>query len=149
MTTRMRNQRPRPSGAACRVLATLAATAVLWTPTQLATTSASYTDFDALSESFSATKIAAPTTLAAERTGATSVLLTWTASNSTFADGYEVYRSSASTGPWTEIAATADGSGRTTYTDDTAPADTAYYKINTYRYNWISIDSNTAQAAPA
>lgn len=122
---------------------------MLWAPTQLATTSASYTDLETFSESFSATKIAAPTTLAAERNGATSVVLTWTASSSTFADGYKVYRSSASTGPWTQIASTVDGAGRNTYTDDAAPSDTAYYKVNTYRYNWISIDSNTAQAAPA
>lgn len=149
MTTMRRNQRSCPSGAAWRALAALATAAVLWAPTQLATTSASYTDVDTFSETFSATKIAAPTTLVAERTGATSVVLTWTSSTSTFADGYKLYESSGATGPWTEIAATVDGAGRNTLTVDPAPSDTAYYKLITYRYNWFSVDSNTAQAAPA
>ena len=74
------------------------------------------------------------------------MVLTWTASTTAFADGYKIYRSTESTGPWTEIAITVNGPSTTTYRDDTAPTSILYYKINSYRYNWTSVDSNTASA---
>ena len=66
------------------------------------------------SSAFTTTSLAAPTGLGAA--GGTNIVLTWTATTSTFATGYNVLRSSTSGGPYTQIAQVTPSTA-TTYTD--------------------------------
>jgi hypothetical protein len=70
--------------------------------------------------------------------------LSWTATSSTFADGYEIFRSTTNGGPYSSIATVA---GRTTvtYTDTTtAFSTTYYYVVKAKKNNWRSVNSNQA-----
>lgn len=93
--------------------------------------------------------LAAPTGLAAangtcRRRVSIAVSLTWTASSSPFADGYEIFRGSGSGGPYTSLG-TVTGGGTTTYTDTTtAFRTTYYYVVQATRYGWRSPSSAEA-----
>lgn len=71
----------------------------------------------------------------------TQVALTWTATASTFADGYKVLRSTADGGPYAPIG-TVDGRLTTSYDDGTAAFSTAYfYVVQATKIGWTSPDS--------
>ena len=58
-----------------------------------------------------------------------SVTLTWTASTTTGVTGYNVYRSTSSSGPYTKLTSTAVSG--TTYTDSSVTAGATYYYVAT------------------
>ena len=68
--------------------------------------------------------------------------LSWTATTSTFADGYQVFRGTASGGPYSSIG-TVSGRTTVTYVDSTAAFSTTYYYVVQAKYNqWRSANSN-------
>lgn len=74
------------------------------------------------------------------------ITLSWTATTSTFADGYDVYRSTTNGGPYTKIDHV---NGRTTtgYVNTGLNlATTYYYVLQSTAQSWISPNSNQAQA---
>ena len=111
-------------------------------------THARFTDAGAIgANTFSTATLAAPSGLSA--TGGCNgllqprVSLSWTASPSTFADGYDIRRSLVSGGPYTTVAHV---NGRTTTTYNDAPLTlntTYYYVVRATAGGWTS--ANTAQ----
>gem|GEM_PF-4111656 len=92
---------------------------------------------------FTTATLSAPTALSA--VAATSqVDLSWTATVSAFATGYQVLRGSASGGPYSQIA-TVVGRTTTTYSDTTATG-TVYYVVRATYQSWTSADSGEATA---
>ena len=72
------------------------------------------------------------------------VTVTWTATSSTFADGYEVFRSSTSGGPYS-LVGTVSGRTTTSFTDTGVTFLTTYhYVVRATRNLWRSIDSAQA-----
>ena len=72
------------------------------------------------------------------------VSVTWTATSSLFADGYEIFRATAAGGPYTSIA-TVNGRTTTLYQDqNTLWATTLFYQVKAKRNLWRSPVSNTA-----
>jgi hypothetical protein len=70
--------------------------------------------------------------------------VTWTATASTFADGYQVFRSATSGGPYTLIGTVA-GRTTTTFTDTDVTFFTTYhYVIQATRNMWRSVNSTQA-----
>jgi cellulose 1,4-beta-cellobiosidase len=85
-------------------------------------------------------------TAACDGPGTAKVTLSWTATASSFADGSDVYRGSASGGPYTNIAHV---TGRTTTTfADTGLTQTTtyYYVIQATANSWTSVNTAQAQA---
>jgi hypothetical protein len=100
--------------------------------------------------SVSTATIAPPTSVTAARgtcvllTSAT-VVVSWTATSSTFADGYEILRSTTSGSGYSSIGTVA-GLGTTTFTDGTvAFLTTYYYVVRAKKLAWRSVNSNQAQ----
>ena len=75
------------------------------------------------------------------------ITLNWTATSSTFADGYDVYRGTTNGGPYSAIAHV---SGRTTtsHVDSSGLSlnTTYYYVLRSTAYGWTSADSAQASA---
>jgi len=72
--------------------------------------------------------------------------VTWTATPSSFADGYEVLRSEVDGGPYASVG-TVSGQATTTFTDTTATSLTTYYfVVQATRHLWRSVDSVQASA---
>lgn len=72
-------------------------------------------------------------------------MLTWTATTSTWATGYEIARSTTSGGPYTVIA-TVSGIGTTTYTDSPpAYLTTYFYAIRSAQNAWRSANATTSR----
>jgi hypothetical protein len=95
----------------------------------------------------SAGTVTAPSGLAAARNcvrnGHDWVKLTWTATPSTFADGYEIFRATGA-GAFVSLA-TVSGRGTVTYTDKTVAFSTSYsYTVQASYQGWRSIASNAA-----
>jgi hypothetical protein len=98
----------------------------------------------------SSSTIAAPTVLSAVR--GTCVLLTsaavnlsWTATSSTFADGYQIFRSTVSGSGYSSIG-TVSGRATTTFIDTTVGFSTTYYYVvQAKKLVWRSSNSNQAQ----
>ena len=94
--------------------------------------------------------LAAPTGLTASNGPCTagvnaSVTLNWTATASTWADGYEILRALLSGGPYTSVA-TVSGRSTTTYTDPGLLFLTPYYYVvKATRNSWRS--AQTAEAS--
>ncbi len=96
----------------------------------------------AVSESITTGSLAAPTLVKATCVALSSnVTLTWTATTSTIATGYKIFRSTTNGGPYTAIG-TVTGRTTTTYTDTIATLTTQYYVVQATRNNWTSPDSN-------
>lgn len=97
----------------------------------------------------SSATLAAPTGLAAANglclVGTSiEVELSWTATVSTFADGYEIFRSTASGGPYSLVGSAA-GQATTSYSDATVGFSTTYYYVvRSTRNEWRSADSSEA-----
>ena len=71
------------------------------------------------------------------------VTLTWTASSSTFADGYNVFRSTTNGGPYPQVAHVT-GRTTTTYLDTGLVKNTNYYYVlGSTAFSWTS--ANTSQ----
>ena len=83
--------------------------------------------------------IGLPTTVAVD--------LSWTATSSTFADGYEILRSTTGAGgPYVSLG-TVSGRTTTTYTDSTVTFSTTYnYVVRAKKNNWRSGNSNVVSA---
>ncbi len=95
--------------------------------------------------SFTTGSLAAPTSLAATPSGS-SIALSWSATTSAYATGYNVLRATTSGGPYSAIGQVTP---RTTvaYTDSTASAGvTYYYVVQAYYQSWASPNSNQANA---
>ncbi|HXF57151.1 MAG TPA: hypothetical protein VNO34_06205 [Actinomycetota bacterium] len=102
------------------------------------------------SNAFTTATLEPPTGLAASASCAgllaAKVSLTWTATVSTFADGYDVHRSTTDGGPYTKIAHLS-GRGTTSYTDQSvALGTTYYYVVQATAVSWTSGNSGQAQA---
>jgi hypothetical protein len=70
--------------------------------------------------------------------------VTWTATASTFADGYQVFRSATSGGPYTLIGTVA-GRTTTSFTDTDVTFFTTYhYVVQATRNMWRSVNSTQA-----
>lgn len=94
------------------------------------------------SNTFSTTTLAAPTGLGA--TGGQNIVLTWTATSSTFAAGYNVLRSTTSGSGYAQVAQV---TGRTTVTYTDNPGGGLYfYVLQAYFQNWTSANSAEAHA---
>lgn len=110
---------------------------------------AAYTSSPTATGTYSTGTVSPPTSLAAAAGPCTvgvsaSIPLTWTASASAWADGYEVQRSLVSGGPYTSVA-TVSGAGTTTYTDGPLTFSTTYYYVvRTTKAAWRSVASNQA-----
>lgn len=72
------------------------------------------------------------------------VNVSWTATTSTVADGYEILRSTTTGGPYTPVGTVA-GRTTTTFTDTSPAANTTYfYVVQATRNLWRSANSNQA-----
>lgn len=99
------------------------------------------------SNAFSSSTLAAPTALTATA-GAGELHLAWTATTSTWADGYDILRSTTSGCCYTSVGSTS-GVGATTFVDDGLVSGTTYYYIVRSRYlTWLSPDSGEAPGQP-
>ena len=94
------------------------------------------------SNTLSTSTMAAPTGLAAA--GGANIVLTWTATATTYATGYNVLRSSTSGSGYAQIAQVTPRA-TVTYTDSPS-AGTYYYVLQSYFQNWISANSTQATA---
>lgn len=102
------------------------------------------------SNSFSTATLEAPTGLSASAScdgvSTAKITLSWTTTSSAFADGYDIYRSSADGGPFTKIDHVT-GRTITTQTDLRLATSTSYYYVlQSTVINWTSTNSNQAQA---
>jgi hypothetical protein len=89
--------------------------------------------------------LAAPTSASASVAGS-SIVVTWTATSSTFATGHNVLRSTTSGGSYSQIAQVTPRT-TVTYTDSTVSAGvTYYYVLQAYYQNWVSANSNETSA---
>jgi hypothetical protein len=102
-----------------------------------------------MSATIASSTLAAPTGLGAARGScvvltSSSVVLAWTPSASTFADGYEILRSTTSGSGYASIATVAGGA-TSTYTDTTVGFLTTYfYVVQAKKLAWRSANSNQA-----
>jgi hypothetical protein len=118
---------------------------------QASTSSALFTDAPGVgSNAFSTATLQPPTGLSAAagcQFLAPRITLTWTATSSTFADGYDVYRSTTSGGPYSSIAHV---TGRTTasYVDASGLSlnTTYYYVLRSTAHSWSSANSTQTSA---
>jgi hypothetical protein len=79
--------------------------------------------------------------------GHDSIVVSWTATASAWADGYEVRRSLTTGGPYT-VVGTTSGVGTVTYTDGSVAFSTTYfYVVRATKVNWRS--PNTAEVSRA
>jgi len=101
------------------------------------------------SATYSTGTLAAPTGAAAARGACTiltssTVVVTWTQTTSTFADGYEILRSTTNGSGYASIGTVA-GRTTTTFNDSTvAFVTTYYYVVRSKRNSWRSPNSNQA-----
>lgn len=73
--------------------------------------------------------------------GSTKVKLTWTATSSTWADGYQIFRATVNGGPYSSVG-TVSGQSTTTFTDSSVSFSTTYYYvIQATKNNWRSANS--------
>lgn len=87
-----------------------------------------------------------PATGLAASTSGTSIVLSWTATPDTYATSYGVLRATASGGPYSQIAAVSPVT-TTSYSDGSGvPGTRYYYVLQTQHQNWISPNSNEANA---
>jgi len=99
-----------------------------------------------------ATNLAPPTALSAA-VGCVAIILiprvtlTWTASPSTFAAGYDILRSTVSGGPYSQVG-TASGGATTTFADTASLGlnITYFYVIRARRTNWVSATTSQVSA---
>ncbi len=137
----MRERGPLAVVAAAIALGALASTHDAW---------ASFNSSAAASTSYTADVLVAPNNPAAAA-GTCSVgtgdrtVLSWTATSSSWASGYEIARSTTAGGPFTVIA-TVSGVSTTTYTDGPlASSTTFYYAIRSMKSTWRSANATVSR----
>ncbi|MFZ6004556.1 MAG: hypothetical protein ACOYXM_11565 [Actinomycetota bacterium] len=127
--------------AVATALAVLASAQVAW---------ASFDDSAQASATYSTDTLAAPTSPTAGPGTCTAfsndrIILSWTATTSTWADGYEIARSLTPGGPYTVIG-TVTGVGTTTYNDGPLAFSTTYhYAIRSTRNLWRSANATVSR----
>lgn len=137
----MRDRRTPTLVAAAMMFGVLASAQVAW---------ASFNDSATASASYTAGVLAAPTSPAAAAGTCTvgtgdRTVLSWTATTSSWATGYEIARSTTAGGPYTVIA-TVSGVSTTTYTDGPlAFSTTFYYAIRSTKNVWRSTDATVSR----
>ena len=100
--------------------------------------------------SVSTSTLAAPTGLSAARGAcvaltSSAVNLSWTATSSTFADGYQIFRSTTAGSGYGSVGTVA-GRTTTTFIDSTVAFLTTYfYVVQAKKLSWRSANSNEAQ----
>lgn len=111
---------------------------------------ASFTGASTATSGFATGVLAAPTNAAASPgtcnvfTG-DRIVLSWTATATTSADGYEIARSTTAGGTYT-VVATVAGAATTNYTDGPLSFSTTYYyAIRAYKYAWRSPDATVSR----
>jgi hypothetical protein len=130
---------------AAAIVANLAFAALAW-PVQPAL--AVMTDNETVASTFSTETLDPPTALTATAALLLRVNLSWTATVDLRATGYEVFRGTASGGPYTQI--TTITSRTTTTYQDTVPLPSQYYYVlKTYFGSWTSVNSNQASVIAA
>lgn len=135
----MRRLLPR-SAALAGVLVLCVAAAASAAFTSTTTASATYTS-GSLSAPTAPSTAAGPCTISVSA----SIRVNWTASASTWADGYEIRRATVSGGPYTTIA-TVSGAATATYLNTSLPFSTTYhYVVRATKGNWVS--ATTAQVS--
>ncbi len=124
-----------------RLVAALAAAVVLVAP---ATAAAGWIDLTTATAAYSAALLAPPTSPGAGA-GQCTVLVgdrtvvSWTATTSVRADGYKVYRSSTSGGPYA-LVGTVAGRATTSFVDGPLPFSTTYhYVVRATKVLWTSL----------
>jgi hypothetical protein len=106
-------------------------------------------DASVATASLSSATLAAPSGLTAQNQNcvsltSTQVKLTWTATTSTWATGYEIFRSTTSGGPYTSRGTTS-GSSTVTWVDTSVSFLTTYfYVVEASKNSWRSVNSNQA-----
>jgi hypothetical protein len=75
------------------------------------------------------------------------ITLTWTATTSTFASGYDIYRSTTNGGPYS-LLTHLDGPSTTTYVDTGSLSLNTwyYYVLRSAAHSWTSVSSSQAGA---
>lgn len=82
--------------------------------------------------------LSAPRNLIVTNTRVGETDLSWTASVSSYATGYKIYRAVTSSGPWTQIG-TVSGSSNVSYIDKTSGLFKWSYKVETIYGNWSAM----------
>jgi len=100
-------------------------------------------DTETVASTFATETLDPPTGLAAAAALLLRVNLTWTATVDLRATGYQVYRGTASGGPYTLIT-TITSRATTTYQDTVPLPGQYYYVLKTYFDAWTSVNSNQA-----
>ncbi|HMK11254.1 MAG TPA: hypothetical protein VK461_06715, partial [Acidimicrobiales bacterium] len=96
----------------------------------------------------STSTLAPATGLSASGSG-NAVVLTWTATTSTFATGYDILRSTTSGGPYSTVGQVTSRT-TVTYTDSAVIASTTYYYVVRATYqSWTSANTSQVSAAPS
>jgi hypothetical protein len=101
------------------------------------------TDNEAVAATFSTETLDPPTSLTATAALLLRVNLSWTATVDLRATGYQVYRGTASGGPYSLIT-TLTPRTTTTYQDTVPLPGLYYYVLKTYFGSWTSVTSNEA-----
>ncbi|HTN80682.1 MAG TPA: hypothetical protein VMK16_13470 [Acidimicrobiales bacterium] len=97
---------------------------------------------------FSTSTLASPTGLGASGSG-NAIALTWTATTSTFASGYDILRSTTSGGPYSVVGQVTPRT-TITYTDSAVTAGTTYFYVIRATYqSWTSANTAEVSATPA
>lgn len=110
-------------------------------------TEAVLSDKSTVSTTSRADTLLPPTALKITTVNVNQTNLNWTASASTYATGYKIYRSTAAYGPWSLLSSV---SGRTnvSYIDTSSGSSSYFYRVEASFANWIS-EGPSAQAPPA
>ena len=136
----MRRMRGLGAARAVVIVANLAFVALVW-PIQPVL--AVMTDNETVASTFSTETLDPPTSLTASAALLLRVNLSWTATVDVRATGYQIYRGTASGGPYTLI--TTLSPRTTTIYQDTVPLPGLYYYVlKTYFGSWTSVNSNQA-----
>lgn len=101
------------------------------------------TDVETVASTFSTETLDPPTGVSAAAALLLRVNLSWTATVDVRATGYQVYRGTASGGPYTQVA-TVTSRATTTYQDNVPLPGQYYYVLKTYFGSWTSVNSNQA-----
>lgn len=98
-----------------------------------------------------ASSLQPPTSPAASADGLNCrINITWTATTSTWADGYKLYRSTSSAGPFDTERATITPQSATSHRDEGLNNNTTYYyQLRSYKGTWRSLPTTTVNAKTA